>query len=378
MLALPLTARAEMVKQLFETSLPVVSQDREVRQAAFEQGFAEILVRVSGSSEAASQIGAQAAAGYVQQYRYLAVEKKPEKKTAQPAENAEPEARYKLWVQFNESRIINLLKQSGLSVWGAQRPRVLLWLSVKDGRNRYILREKDMSVIKDMVEKEITRRGLPIVWPLFDDQDQKQVSFLDVSGQFWGAVTQASQRYSADAIALCRMSWDGSVWNVDWSLLLDEQPVSKRISRVDLESSMSEGVDFLADSIAARFAVLDDVMDDGELILQVNGIDAEASYARVLHYLASIASVKHVFPVEFQQDHVRFHLDMSGNAQDLQRLIALGRVLEKVTVVESKTPDQPQTENQPATNQPVTGDDKNTPQNQLARLEKNILIYKIK
>ncbi|MDH5765765.1 MAG: DUF2066 domain-containing protein [Gammaproteobacteria bacterium] len=368
LVTLPLSVHAEIVKQLFETSLPVTSQDQEVRQVAFEQGFREILVRVSGSSETPSQLNIQAASRYVQQYRYFSVEKKIEPKATE-VDQLEP--KYRLWIQFNESKIINLLKQSSLSVWGAQRPKVLLWLSVKDGRNRYILREKDMSVIKEAAEKEARRRGLPIAWPIYDEVDKKQVTFFDISGQFWGPVSQASLRYSVDAIVLCRMSWDGSIWHVDWSLKLDEQTSSKRVQEADLDMLMAQGIDFVADQVAGRFAVVDDIMDEGHVVIQINGVEDVDTYSRVMHYLSSIASVKHIFPLEFDQDWVKFYLDLSGNEKDLQRLISLGRVLDRVELPEIVTRPQPG-------DQAASGKIMNTSQNPSDKIEDKTLFYKIR
>ncbi|MDH5471506.1 MAG: DUF2066 domain-containing protein [Gammaproteobacteria bacterium] len=311
------------MKQLFETSLPVVSQDRDIRQAAFEQGFFEVLVRVSGSSQAPSHIDISTAAHYVQQYRYLVAENR----SGQVVGPGQPEVKRNLWIQFSESKIRNLLTENGLSIWGDQRPPVLLWLSVKDGRNRYILRNQDISVIKDAVEKAAKRRGLPIVWPSFDETDQKQVTYLDVWGQFWGPVVEASKRYSVDTVMLCRMNWDGVSWQVDWSLMLDKKLESWRFRSPEIEQLMVNGIDFAADQVASRFAVVNDLTSDGKIIIHVNGIQQLSVYSKVMHYLSSITSVKQVFPTEVNQNWVRFHVDMSGEKEDIQRIIALGKVL---------------------------------------------------
>ena len=120
LMVLPDVVQAEVVKRLYETSLPVVSQDQQIRQAAFEQGFIEVLVRVSGSSETPAYIDIKTAARYVQQYRYLAAEKKP----GQVVEPGQPETKYNLWIRFSESKIKKLLKDNSLAIWGAQRPAV--------------------------------------------------------------------------------------------------------------------------------------------------------------------------------------------------------------------------------------------------------------
>ena len=358
LMGLPVITQAEVVKQLFEATVPVVSQDRDIRQAAFEQSFIQVLVRVSGSSQTPSHIDIKTASRYVQQYRYLVVEKQP----GQPLDAAQSEVKHNLWVRFSDSKVKRLLKENSLAIWGAQRPAVLLWMSVTDGKNRYILRDRDISVLKDAVEKEAHRRGLPVIWPLFDETDQKQVAFLDVRGQFWGPIMQASQRYSVDAVALCRMNWDGASWQIDWSLMLDKKPENWRFRAPEIEVPIVNGIDFIADKVASRFAVID-TMSEGELVLLVNGINDVKIYAKVMHYLSSITSIKQIFPSEIEQSQVRFHIDMSGEKEDLQRVIALGKVLQPDTLTK-------------VSNQLPVNAQQAQPQVPTDITDKNILIYK--
>lgn len=332
-------ARGEIVKQMFEVSLPVVSQERDIRNAAFEQGFVDVLIRVSGSSQVASQIDSTRAARYVQQFRYLPLEQPAESKTATPigpipglaVDIQQP--KYNLWLQFNEGKIKNLLRENSLPVWGKQRPSVLVWLAVRDGRNRYILREQDASAIKDAVNKVSVRRGLPLLWPAFDDQDQMSVSFTDVWGSFWGPIQQASERYNVEAIVVGRMDWQDGSWQVDWSMMLDDNSASWQLKALDLELLMASGINVATDQIARRFAVLEDVGNAGELLVQINGVHEVDGYARVSRYLQSLAPVKNVFVTNIKDDVLRFHVGVTGDQNDLKRIIALGKTLTPVPTI---------------------------------------------
>ena len=333
-------ARGEIVKQMFEVSLPVVSQERDIRNAAFEQGFVDVLIRVSGSSQVASQIDTTRAARYVQQFRYRPLEPVAESETdsvVSPATNINidiPQARYMLWLQFNEGKIKNLLRENSLPVWGKQRPSVLVWLAVRDGRNRYLLRDQDASAIKDAVNKVSVRRGLPLLWPAFDDQDQMLVTFTDVWGSFWGPIQQASERYKVEAIVVGRMDWQDGNWQVDWSMLMDGNSASWQLKALDLELLMASGIDVAADQIARRFAVLEDVGNADELVVQINGINQIDSYAKVSRYLSSLAPVKNVFVTGIKDDVIRFHVGVTGNKNDLERVIALGKNLNPVKTIQ--------------------------------------------
>jgi len=317
---------AAVIKQIYEVSQPVVSQDKQIRAAAFEQGLIEVVVRVSGNSLAPTQIDLKQAARMVRQYHYKAMSQSEIdaylKKTSSLVA-----PKFKLWMQFDDARVKQLLRSNGLPIWGYQRPNVLVWLAVKDGRNRYLLKKSDVSQIKDAVTLEAKRRGLPLVWPEYDAQDKKVVSFIDVWGEFLEPVKQASKRYPVDAVVLGRMDWSKGSWTVNWSLLMDNKTESWKLSAVDLGILMNSGVGVATDQISRRFAVYADSANDGELVLRVSDLNSLGQYAKASHYLASLAPVRNVYASEVNKYQVDFHIELSGDESDLKRIIALGKTL---------------------------------------------------
>ena len=354
----PLASQAAVVTKMYEVSLPVVSQDRDIRRAAFEQAFIEVVVRVSGNSLASTQLDITQAHSYVQQYRYLPLEKPVQHTEAEIALNL-PAPQYTLWVQFNEGSIKKLLRENALPIWGQQRPNVLLWLAVRDGRNRYLLKQQDHSAIKDAVAEETRRRGLPVIWPRMDGEDSRQVGFADIWGGFWDPVRKASERYGVDAIMIGRMDWNRGSWEVDWSLYLDNKSESWKLRALDLQLLMASGVDVATDKISSRFSVLENLDNKGNLIVQINGITGVQQNATASRYLSSLAPVKNVFATRVEMDAVRFHIDMTGDKEDLRRIIALGRTLQpdKVSV-------------------PVPAD--NGTEQAVKQATENLLVYKLK
>ncbi len=336
--------QARLVKQMYEVSLPVVSQDKAIRKAAFEQAFIETLVRVSGNGLAPTEVNIASAARYVQQYRYLPLPPemlpKAEPSTSDLEENTVP-PQHLLWVQFNPRAIKKLLRDNALPIWGQQRPEVLVWLAVRDGPNRYVLRRQDISPIKAAVEEEARRRGLPIIWPYYDQQDQALLGFADIWGGFWEPLNAASQRYGVDAILLGQMVWQGMHWQIEWSLQQGKQPVEQwQLLADDLNVLMAGGIDNATDQIASQFAVLDSGVDEGDLIVQVEGIEQLDDYARVNRYLSSLSQVKHVFATQVEGQQVQFNVDLSGDKDDLQRVISLGKTLLPVTALNAASETQ--------------------------------------
>ncbi|VAW67170.1 hypothetical protein MNBD_GAMMA09-3036 [hydrothermal vent metagenome] len=332
-------AQASSIKRMYEVSQPVVSQDKQIRNAAFEQGLIEVAMRVSGSSRAPAEIDLMVASQMISQYRYFIMsEKEINAYMKQSASQGTPleKPRYRLWMKFDDAKVKQQLGNNGLPIWGYQRPNVLIWLAVKDGKNRYLLKKSDQSQIKDTVEKEAHRRGLPIIWPEYDTLDRQQLSFIDVWGEFWEPLKQASQRYKADAVLLGKMNWANGSWQVNWSLLMEDRIESWKLSALDMGMITSSGIDVATDHVSSRFAVYANSANDGELLVRVSDLYSVKNFATVSHYLASLAPVKSVYASEVKGAQVDFYLELSGDEKDLKRIIALGKILQPDTRAEEE------------------------------------------
>ena len=326
LLALSVKLQAADIKHMYEVSLPVVSQEADARKTAFEQGLIEVSMRVSGSGLAPTQLDLGQACSLIQQYRYHAMSEQEISDYLQKHSDAQTPA-FKLWMQFDASKLKRLLAENGLPQWGEQRPDVLLWLVVKDGANRYLLKRGDQSLIKDALEDAAQVRGLPLVWPHYDQIDRALLEYSDLWGQFWEPIKQASKRYKVDAVLLGRMQWLQGSWQVDWSLLQDGEIHSWQVNAPALDLLTSSGIGVATDQIASRYAVYSGDFASAQLLLRVHQLNSVDDYARAARYLASLPPVKHVYASEVQPGQVDFHVELSGNEDDLKRAIALGRVL---------------------------------------------------
>jgi len=190
-----------------------------------------------------------------------------------------------------------------------------------------LLKKSDSSQIKDALEKEARKRGLPVIWPAYDAEDKKQLSFIDVWGTFWGPIKQVSQRYSPDAILLGKMSWMKGNWQVNWSLQLEDRNENWQLSALEMSAITRSGIGVATDYISSRFAVFENGTNGGELVLRISDLSGVKEYAAASHYLASLAPVKSVYAKEIKPSKVDFLLELNGDENDLKRVIALGRVL---------------------------------------------------
>ena len=323
-------AKAVVVTGLYDVEYPVPNQSRQVRNAVFAKGLEEVLIRVSGNRSIFREIKPASASTYVQQYSYL--EKAPDEKgnAGSQSRATEPVAvSYRLKVQYNAGKIISLLRDNGQPVWGEHRSEAVVWVAVRDGTNRYVLKDSDTSLIKAAVTQSAIRRGLPVIWPINDLEDQQQLDFTDLWAAFAGPVRTASKRYSKGPAIVGRLLWTGNEWKGDWSLFIDSESHSWSLSGSDYNTVISEGIDLVAGKIGGHYAVLErtDAMGP-HLLVEINNVDSVQTYRKIQKFLEDLAAVRQTNVVRIDQGSVVFRIDLRGDIDDFTRLVAIDRKLE--------------------------------------------------
>lgn len=320
LLLLLLAPPGHAAEDLFESEVAVSDQTPGVRIKAFRTALSQTIVRVTGDQAALSGEPARALledpARLVQQYRYFT-----EPSTSPPA--------LKLWVRFDGDAIRRSLQTQGLSYWGGERPDTLVWLAVEDRGRRYIVSADDSSDVHRQVELAARQRGVPMLFPLMDLQDQTQVRFSDLWGGFFDKVLSASKRYSPPAVLIGRLNRSPSGgWSSRWHLDVVGRTNEWSDSHRQLRELARQGVEDVADILATRFAVSGSGAGGRTVDITINGIETLAAYARISRYLASLSSVSNVEVSELTPGGVQYALQVSGSMQDLMRTVSIGTVLE--------------------------------------------------
>ena len=323
-------SKAVVVTGLYDVEFPVPNQSRQVRDAVFSKGLEEVLIRVSGNRSILKQVNPAPAAAYVQQYSY--VEQLPEGADTAPRSvlsTPSDAGSYQLKVKYSRGKIIALLRQNDQPVWGDRRGKAVVWLAVRDGNNRYVLKDGDASLLKEALTQSAQRRGLPIIWPINDLKDQQQVRFTDLWAAFATPVKAASKRYSKGPVIVGRLSWTGNDWRGDWSLFVDGSAYSWSVDGRDYATVIAEGIDLSADKIGQHYAVLERTdSDEPDLLVEIVNIDSLQNYRKIQQFLDGLAAVRQTDLVRLDQEVVVFRIDLRGDVDDFVRLVAIDRKLE--------------------------------------------------
>ena len=315
----PATASAAVVEGLFEVDMPILDESKAIRRAALDDGLVEVLIRVSGDSKILEKLKAPSSVNYVQQFGY----------STQDEDSGSSVTSQRLWVRYNETKVMNFLRQQTIPIWGERRNQAVIWLAVRDGGQRYILKDGDVSQIKSKVDEALHRRGIPASWPKNDALDQQAVRFADIWAGFAEPLKQASKRYSSGPVISGNMGWDGRVWKGEWSLFIGDEIKKWRLSGHDYATLIARATDLTADIMGQKYAMLEtlDGAQHQQITVEINQVNSVEAFRRIEKYLASLSAVKSIKLSQVESDRVFFDLTLRTKVDDLLNLIQSGKTI---------------------------------------------------
>lgn len=179
-------AYALKVSGLYQATVPVSDESAATRNPAIKQALLQVLVKLTGERNISKTSGIgpiiERPERFVQQFRY---------RQTTDAENQQaptPE----LWVQFDETALNDALRSYGLTVWGKERPSILVWLAHEDNQVRRLVSFEETPKYMTMLDQRAAARGLSLLFPLLDLEDTSRLSVSDVWGGFKEPIIAAS------------------------------------------------------------------------------------------------------------------------------------------------------------------------------------------
>lgn len=330
------SASAVEVKDLYLVKWPIAEQSKTARWKAALAGFKEVLIRKSGSQLILQSYEVQQAYSkvtrYLQSFEYSLQQDK------------DAEFPYTIALYFEPRLIDDIVKDAKMPLWGANRPLTILWIAVEEDFNRRILKDdtqvgilqsdtkldsiqKDQSLSMSLKDSAI-RRGLPIISPLMDLEDELVVSISDVWGRFPSTILQASQRYSADSIILGRIRKDGEQWQGNFSYLNQNIRSTFDISAEQPQQVIGQMVDKLAELLCEKYCVVEEVGKKNEVLMSVSSIYNFNKFKAAENYLNKLSAIKRTDVVKIDQHRVLFKLTLLGQVESLVEGIALSQQLQ--------------------------------------------------
>lgn len=331
LLLLAPTADAVQVEGLYRTTVPVADRSATALAAAFTQAFTQVLIKVTGNTGVAANPALAAAlqqpAQYIQQYAYQQPAAPPAGTATAPPGSTPG---LSLSVSFDPPSVDTLLQTANLPLWGQERPLVVMWVGVDQSGARFIVGsdgDPQNSGARIALQQAADARGLPVLFPLLDLQDQGAVSFADLDGGFMDTVIAASARYEANAevAGVVRRAPTGQ-WLGQWWLAFRGRTDHWTTLNPDLDTALASGVGGVADRLAGLLAVTGQSVPGapaGPVRVAIAGVGKVKDYARIEGMLEHLAPISAARLVKVTGDQLVFDVVPRGNPEDVARNLAL-------------------------------------------------------
>ncbi len=317
---LPL-ANADEIVELYKIDTLVTSQDAAEREQATTDGLAEVLVRSSGSTAVLQNPNIVAAlrraSNYLLEISYTDAEALVE------VDGQEKPARG-LSLLFSGPVIQQLLRDSGATIWPANRPNTLVWLVVDDGRAPRLLNPAEAEGYYPVARKVAKQRGLPLLQPLMDLEDQVALSAQDLWRMNEGQITRASQRYDADGVLVGRLTRTSrGQWRASWQLLHRGKSVAFDGISFQLEDVVAKALNDTVDYYVSLYGVSTQPGQAEALTLQVANVNDYQAYMSLIKYLESLVFVRTVDVAAVRGSDVLLYVTLDGDMTLLKDALSL-------------------------------------------------------
>lgn len=300
LLVLSPLARAEVVDNLYQVREPVTSQQPDERTAALKRALQVLAGRLTGNPQAGQTPGLASA---------LAA---PESLITQYGYDAGPPQ--VLVANFDPAATERALGQAGLSVWGANRPVVMIWwLNDADSGATLV---GDGQPASSGVQRGAQRAGLPIRLPLGDLSEQLAGTAANIDASDPTTLRQASERYGANALLAVHAKPQGNGWQAQWRLwngTAAEQGTSQAADQDALAAAVLQDV---AARLSKKFVSRPGTTQPLTLVADNSNFERYAQLQKVLEPLSSrlvkVEGTQLTYDLTANPDQLQAQLTLAG------------------------------------------------------------------
>lgn len=352
-----LNASAVNVSDLYRVSVAVDNQGDASRKQGIQRAFQQLLIKVSGSQNVLTNPtlieASENSERYMQGFSYQ-------------QDGFDEQVYLQAW--FSKALVVPLIKRAQAPIWGENRPLLLNWLAIEPTENMEIGRFDVARLIRDAqgeinddnlsktdsavessaivrgervlisgqnaklqkrFDRAFSERGLPVLWPMDDLEDQTSLPFNQLWWLSADSVRVASQRYQADAILAGKLNQTSTgVWQYEGILLHGNE---KRNILTDSDSPMGAltlATGEVGQYFSDQFAIKSDLMNGRSGIrVLVKKVSSFTDYSKVLAYFKSITGVRTVEVAQVDRDNLELYLSLEGSWDKVQRIISLDNKL---------------------------------------------------
>ena len=316
---------------LFQVDWPVSDRSRSTQQQAFVDAFKEVIVRASGSEQALDAFYVQESykkvSSFVRTYEYQSRDI-PVSDSENASEQSEQTQLF-LAVQFDANAVQRLLQDAAVPMWSGSRPVTLMWLAYEQDYNRQVVATSTPmdQPVKHNLMQQMHRRGLPVVLPLMDLEDEMRVSASDIWGRFPEPVINASSRYGSDSVVAGRVLQQSDSWQGRFMLQVDDQQHYMDFEAAEQAELMRQLSDWVGEQLCQVFCVTESFSVNNQWQVIVQDVGSFYSYRKLMDYFESLSAIRKVEVSKTKGRSLMVTVDLVGEIDSLIQAIDLDRNL---------------------------------------------------
>ncbi|MBT8767617.1 DUF2066 domain-containing protein [Metapseudomonas boanensis] len=292
-----LAVHAEPVSDLYQVREPVASQQPEERTQALNRALETLLLRLTGDRKAAQNPALET------------VRKDPQELISQYGYEGQM-----LVVDFDPVTTERTLRQAGIPMWGANRPSILAWWLNRGNEGASLVGDGQDAAAS--LYQAAQNRGLPLRLPLADLDEQLLATPEQLTSAQPGALTQASERYAADALLAVDAAEADGKWQAQWRLWLGDSREQGTVEAADNAALADAVLLAVSERLAPRFVAAPGAGEEIELEVQGANLARYAELSRMLEpfgaRLVSVEGDRLAFRVNASAEQLRAQLALIG------------------------------------------------------------------
>lgn len=307
-MALSTVLQAREANDFYSATVPVGDHSDGARSRAVQLGMVEVLIRLTGVSDVASRPEARDMLAnvnaYVVEYSYATLDSK--------------DGDLGLKVQYDRTGVDRFLRARGLPIWPLNRPRILVWLVADSplGETAFVTAAQAEAVQRSL-SKAFDRRGMPVVYPRYDLQDQQGLPPEKALSFDTDAIAQASARYPVEGWLVVRLHQPAdALWRGAWVMGRADQTMLREVEAVSLEEMLQVVVDQTVDTVAANFSYVARKTAD-QVEIDVQGVNSFRAYNNLIGALEDMSIIRNIEVKGLDGDHVQLVLAIEGERTHL-------------------------------------------------------------
>ncbi len=233
-----------------------------------------------------------------------------------------------LKIQFSEQKIIKLLREAQVPIWGKNRPLTILWISNTDGTTSQIESDTSSGDFVKSLKYSAEQIALPIVFPIMDFDEVTSVTPSDIKGSFVNQLHELNNRYDVEYYSLIALENINGKYQYRVKLFPQRQDgILRPIYQFDgLSSDISTITNAISKSLASYFSKEYSVSSNNEgstTALSFVNVDDLAKAIDVERYLNTLTTVKSAHIKNIEHNILSVELQLYGNEADMLKLLKL-------------------------------------------------------